>query len=190
LPRLNAVLVNRAEPEGRRHFDLAHELFHLLTWDAMPPERVDVVEVPRGGKGRRVEQLAENFAAALLMPASVLAPRWEQRDASEDLHAWLNRTATELRVSAKALKWRLANLGWIGKADLAEINDQWLVANGRAPGATPEVRLFSERFVGRIAAALDSGRLSARRSAQLLGLTLPSLAGLLRDYGHEPPFEA
>ena len=38
LPRLNAVLVNRLEPEGRRNFDLAHELFHLLTWDAMPPE--------------------------------------------------------------------------------------------------------------------------------------------------------
>ena len=38
LPELDAVLIARHEVEGRRHFDLAHELFHLLTWDAMPPE--------------------------------------------------------------------------------------------------------------------------------------------------------
>lgn len=190
LPRLSTVLVNRAEPEGRRHFDLAHELFHLLTWDAMPPERVEPVEVPRSGKGRRVEQLAENFAAALLMPSVVLAPRWEQRDASEDLHAWLNRTATELRVSSKALKWRLHNQGFLDRADLLEINDDRLVANGRAADAVPRPRLFSGRFVERIAAALEAGRLSVRRSADLLGVTLPGLAELLLAYGHEPPFEA
>ena len=37
LPELDAVLINRKEVIGRRHFDLAHELFHILTWDAMPP---------------------------------------------------------------------------------------------------------------------------------------------------------
>ena len=35
------ILVNRHEPRGRRSFDLAHELFHVLTWDAMPPERIE-----------------------------------------------------------------------------------------------------------------------------------------------------
>src|SRR5665213_1545297 len=38
LPELDVVLINRHEIAGRRHFDLAHELFHILTWDAMPPE--------------------------------------------------------------------------------------------------------------------------------------------------------
>jgi len=37
LPELDTVLIARREIEGRRHFDLAHELFHVLTWDAMPP---------------------------------------------------------------------------------------------------------------------------------------------------------
>ncbi len=37
LPELDAVLIARREVAGRRHFDLAHELFHILTWDAMPP---------------------------------------------------------------------------------------------------------------------------------------------------------
>jgi len=189
VPHLNAVLVNRREPEGRRNYDLAHELFHLLTWDVMPPERVEAVDVPRGGKGNRVEQLAENFAAALLMPEGIMRARWEARDPSVDLHGWLNETAVDLRVSALACKWRLHNLGCLSKADLLDINDQRLVANGRTSNALGPVRAFSERFVQRIASAIDAGRLSVKRAASLLALSLSDLAALLQDYGIEPSFE-
>lgn len=190
VPGLNAVLVNRMEPEGRRNYDLAHELFHLLTWDVMPPERVESADVPRGGKGRRVEQLAETFAAAVLMPADTMRERWESRDTRADLHDWLNATAEELRVSALACKWRSFNLGHLSKADLADINDQRLVANGRPQDAAPPPRPFSERFVRRIAAALEAGRFSVKRAASLLGLSLAELATLLQNYGIEPSFEA
>jgi len=190
VPGLNTVLVNRAEPEGRRHFDLAHELFHLLTWDAMPPDRVEAAEVPRGGKGNRAEQLAENFAAALLMPADHIRGRWTARNQSSDIHEWLNFTAAELRVSAIALKWRLHNLECLSRADLLDINDQRLVGHGSAVGVQSPVRPFSERFVRRVAVALDAGRLSAKRAASLLALSLSDLATLLRAYGVEPSFEA
>jgi XRE family transcriptional regulator, fatty acid utilization regulator len=190
VPGLNAVLVSRHEPEARRNFDLAHELFHLLTWDVMPPDRVEAADVPRGGKGNRVEQLAENFAAALLMPESIMRARWEVGGASSDLHGWLNAMAMDLRVSAVACKWRLHNLGCLSKADLLDINDQRLVANGRDASTVPPVRAFSERFVQRIAAAMDAGRLSVRRAASLLAVSLSELSTLLQDYGIEPSFEA
>ena len=66
----------------------------------MPPEHTES-EIPRKGKGHRVEQLADNFASALLMPERTLAPRWQAR--GKDLHAWLNAAASELlaeRLSA------------------------------------------------------------------------------------------
>ena len=69
LPALDAVLINRREAPGRRHFDLAHELFHILTWDTMPPEHVE--DASEHSKNR-VEQLANSFASALLMPPAVL----------------------------------------------------------------------------------------------------------------------
>ena len=69
LPELDAVLIARREVAGRRNFDLAHELFHILTWDAMPPEHV---EYAGDFGGNRVEQLANNFAAAVLMPTTAL----------------------------------------------------------------------------------------------------------------------
>ena len=190
VPGLSAVLVNRVEPEGRRHYDLAHELFHLLTWDVMPPERLDAADVPRSGKGKRVEQLAENFAAAVLMPAAAMRQRWESRDSATDLHDWLNATAEDLRVSAVACKWRCHNLGRLSKADLVDINDERLMANGRPHNVLPPVNSFSERFVRRIAGGMEAGRLSVKRAASLLGLSLAGLATLLQDYGIEPSFEA
>ena len=69
LREMDAVLIARREVAGRRHFDLAHELFHILTWDAMPPEHSEAAQET---DGNRVEQLANNFAAAVLMPSASL----------------------------------------------------------------------------------------------------------------------
>ena len=69
LPDLDVVLINRHEVAGRRNFDLAHELFHILTWDAMPPEHLE--EATETSK-IWVEQLANSFASALLMPDTSL----------------------------------------------------------------------------------------------------------------------
>ncbi len=187
LPNLNAILINRKEPEGRRHYDLAHEIFHLLTWEQMPPDHHEV-EIPRGGKGRRTEQLADNFASALLMPERTLAPRWQARDKS-DLHEWLNATATELLVTAVALKWRLVQLGWLGKAELLEIVDSRLTANGRPRQPLPQPKLFSDEFARRLHGALAKGDISVRRAASLLEVTIDDLAELFKDYGLIVPFD-
>ena len=71
LPDLDVVLINRDEVPGRRHFDLAHELFHILTWEAMPPNHIE--DATETGGANRVEQLANAFASALLMPARIVA---------------------------------------------------------------------------------------------------------------------
>ena len=69
---LKCILVNRHEPEGHRNYGMAHGLFRLLTWDAIPPDRLEPVRVPRRGKGWLVARLAESFATALVMPWSVV----------------------------------------------------------------------------------------------------------------------
>ena len=108
LPGLRTILINRRESRGRRMFDLAHELFHILTWDAMPPERVESREI-KASKGNRVEQLASNFASALLMPEAVVSANWQRRG-ELDVAAWVLLTAKTLCVSPNALRWRLVNL--------------------------------------------------------------------------------
>lgn len=190
VPGLSTILINRNESEGRRHYDLAHEIFHVLTWEQMPPEHRELSDGDRRGKGRykRIEQLADNFAAALLMPERALAPLWQARNGG-DIHAWLNRAAAEFLVSAMALKWRLINLGWLTKAELGSINDAQLTANGRPKADQQTPRLFSEAFVQRLHIALAKGQLSVRRAAVLLELTLDDLAQLFRDYQLPVPFD-
>lgn len=179
LPGLHTILVNRRESPGRRSFDLAHELFHVLTWDAMPPRRVEPLEV-KPAKGNRVEQMAENFAAALLMPSPVVSGLWTARG-DEALPLWMGRTAARLRVSVPALQWRLVNLGLLSKAQAQALSSAPRPAAAAGAGVPP---LFSRRFIERVAGAVEAGRLSMRRAAGLLGLSLAELADVCAVHGH------
>jgi XRE family transcriptional regulator, fatty acid utilization regulator len=183
LPDLDAVIINRHEVVGRRHFDLAHELFHILTWDAMPPEHVE--EASEIGKGR-VEQLANNFASALLMPRQVLerfgAP-------GEDIVKWLNSTADALEVTATALKWRLVALGTLDQTTAKAIPDAALRNNGRDVVRDTAPPLFSQPFMEVMALAIKQGQISARKAADVLDLSIDDLADLCATYGVEAAFD-
>lgn len=181
LPQINAVLINRNEPEGRRNFDLAHEIFHLLTWDAMPPQHLDGTSTSASHK--RTEQLADNFAAALLMPTWVLDRLGEP---SDNLATWLKKSASSLGVSAAALKWRLVNAGRIHRDAAHRISDEELRLNCNQGGVPPA---FSKRFLQVIAAAILRGHVSVRRTAALLDTTIDELAELFEAYGIERPFD-
>jgi Zn-dependent peptidase ImmA (M78 family)/DNA-binding XRE family transcriptional regulator len=187
VPGANAILINRQEPEGRRHYDLAHELFHLLTWEQMPPEHAES-GTPRGTKARRIEQLAENFAAALLLPEPALLPRWQARDGDE-IHDWLNATASDFLVTAKALKWRLANLGWLSRSDLQHIHEARLTFNGRPRNRQSLPPLFSLDFVQRLHTGVAAGQLSVRRAAEIFDLTMAAMTDLFRSHDLAVPFD-
>ena len=182
LPGLQTILINRNESPSRRAFDLAHEVFHILTWDAMPPARTEGWE-PRQTKGNRVEQLANNFASSLLMPESVIRSRWNRR-AGVDLREWLGSNARGFRVSPLALQWRLVNLCLLAKAEMLEV-----VGIG-ADLFTPKPSLFNATFVARVHEAVEAGRLSQRRAAGLLGLSLNDLADVCRSYGRPLSYDA
>lgn len=187
LPELDVVLINRHEVVGRRHFDLAHELFHILTWDAMPPEHS---EEARETGGNRVEQLANNFASAVLMPTPALDRfgDWSAIDAGK-LASRLNAVAEELQVTASALKWRLVALDRLKPAVARTVPDAALRNNGRIADDAALPPPFSKPFMEVIGLAVDEGRVSARRAAALLDLTVDDLADLFATHGVQSPVE-
>ena len=183
LPELDAVLIARSEVAGRRHFDLAHELFHILTWDAMPPEHV---EAASDFGGNRVEQLANNFAAAVLMPSSALREfDGCARLDMDELIARLNAVADELQVTSSALRWRLAALRRLTKAKAQAIPESALRNNGHESAPREQPPLFSKPFMELLAAALGRGSISVRRAASLCGLTIEGLEELFAAHGVE-----
>ncbi len=180
LPELDAVLIARHEVVGRRHFDLAHELFHILTWDAMPPEHSE--EAMETG-GNRVEQLANNFAAAVLMPANTLARFGSWSDLDRDtLIGRLNLAANELHVTASALKWRLVALGRLKPAVARSLSDAALRNNGRDDAENVPPALFSRPFMEVTGLAIDQGHVSVRRIAGLFDLSIEDLADLFKTH--------
>ena len=180
LTELDVVLIARGEVTGRRNFDLAHELFHILTWDAMPPEHVENAVETGGG---RVEQLANNFAAAVLMPKAALRPYdgWEKLDMDE-LIARLNAVADELEVTSSALRWRLVALQELSGRKARAIPETALRYNGRESSSEAPL-LFSASFLEVISQAIERGILSVRRAASLTGLMIEDLEELISAHG-------
>lgn len=192
LPELNAVLINRHDPEPRRNFDLAHELFHLLTWDTMPPEWIDGEVRDGAGRGNqrqsrieRIEQLANKFASGLLMPSWSLdrlgAPKG-------NLIAWINAAATQLKVSSSALKWQLVNSGR-GPRELAAVADDAFNRGERVRSPDLAPPPFSKRFIQTIATAIERGHVSSRRAAALTDLSTDELGELCDEFGVGRPAE-
>lgn len=190
LPEGATIFINRNHPKGRRHFTLAHELFHILTWHSMPPERFDWV--PKGSKPPRVEKLADNFAAAVLMPLNALVEKlneWKKTvSSSEQLSlsqvppkAWFRDTAVYFEVSVLALKYRLINAKLVLKEALE--GQDLDIQEDNEPCAA-----FGRMLLERMNSGIDRGFLSARKAASLLQTTLDDLAVLLRANDLEPSF--
>jgi Zn-dependent peptidase ImmA (M78 family)/DNA-binding XRE family transcriptional regulator len=184
LEEMSCILINRKESEARRAYDLAHELFHALTWEAMRPQRRETNVTHEGAPSgaKRIEQLADNFAAALLMPRGsvdeLVKPGQPTRIAR------LREVAMALGVSNQALAWRLRGLDRIDE----ETCERLLHSHQPiAPLGVP--KLYSADFVRLLREAIDAGRVSARKVAKALHLSLEQLTGLFGQYGLSAPFE-
>jgi transcriptional regulator with XRE-family HTH domain/Zn-dependent peptidase ImmA (M78 family) len=193
LPELNAVLINRHETVARQNSDLAHEFFHLLTWDQMKPARIESSEDPwdeprtqQAKRNQRIEQLCDNFGSGVLMPSKTLDALGEPHG---DLAEWLTAAAAEIGVSNRALKWRLANAKRSNQ--VARVPKEALIAAARArgPAELAPAPLFSKPFVETIAKAIETGHLSGARAASMLRMSKVELGSLCETYGIERPLE-
>lgn len=185
LPDLGVILINRRETAARRNFDLAHELFHALTWDSMEPPHRESSESSLGknlGKSKqfRIERLADNFAAGLLMPSASIGRVFDASRATDIAH--LTDVATAFQVSPISLGYRLLNAGLIEKKTCDALK------TGIAGNHSPMPKLFSRKFAQMLHDGIGSGHVSALKAAKALDMTIVDLAALLKDHGVEVPF--
>lgn len=182
LGSLGVILINRRENSARRSFNLAHELFHTLTWEAMRPEHRESNSIEDRRGAHRIEQLANSFAAALLMPRTSID---ELIDPARSRHIeHLAEVAVRLRVTSGALGWRLYNLNIIDGPTRSKLA-QYKCSDSENSTPLP----FSTSFVTMLHMALDTGRLSARKAAKSIGISLSSLVALFAAYEMPAPFE-
>jgi Zn-dependent peptidase ImmA (M78 family) len=99
-----AVLLNAESARWRRNLDLAHELFHLLTWDIFRSENDAALDMPP----EKEEKLATCFAGRVLMPDDVTrdAVQGAVQGGKLTLEALFD-VARQFDVSVEALLWRM-----------------------------------------------------------------------------------
>jgi XRE family transcriptional regulator, fatty acid utilization regulator len=88
-----------------------------------------------------------------------------------------------------ALQWRLVALKWLDAARAKEISDEVLRYNGRKAPVGEPPPLFSKSFMQVLGQAINEGRISARRAANLLDRTIEDLVDLLERHAIEAPLE-
>jgi XRE family transcriptional regulator, fatty acid utilization regulator len=166
-----AVLLNARHVRWRRHFDLAHELFHLLTWktfrsagDAAAVEASDTEE-----------KLATCFARNLLMPPEVLRVSVDGALARHDGKLTFDdlfEVARQFDVSVEAV---VRQVGFVYRkpADWANTVLERLRSpigfwDSRASDAPPALPL---RYQALARQALRHGLLSAGKYAEYVGVS-------------------
>jgi XRE family transcriptional regulator, fatty acid utilization regulator len=103
------ILINANDAPWRRNFDLAHELFHVITWNVFSPE-----EIGNGTTITRPEQYANIFASSLLLPENHLREALKETATDNEIRIIdIIELAKEFSVSTEAVLWRLVNLKMI-----------------------------------------------------------------------------
>ena len=179
------IMINRSEVSFRRNFDLGHELFHILTWDHMPPERIDAIQ--KGEDRRKVEKLADAFTAGLLMPIEAVRARWLRCNANENIHDRILRNARDFHVSGKAFYWRLVNAQILTKKEAESVNPDLLSRTGDLD-SEGKPNAYNAEFARRLHTVLQRGLVSARKAANLLECDLAEVNEFLAAYKYPPPF--
>ena len=165
-----AILLNSRNVRWRRNFDLAHELFHLLTWRVFrQPGSAAFVEATE-----KEEKLATCFASNLLMPRDALRLAVSTQLGSRTKMGFddLFEVARQFDVSLEALLWRMSFVYRIPKERVHELIDQFhtqvTLWDDRERDTLPARPL---RFQALARQALRKGMISAGRYAAYLGIS-------------------
>ena len=153
-----AILLNKDSKLWRRNFDLAHELFHLLTWSIFRTPDSENKE-PSGYE----EKLANAFASRLLLPTDsvkdkIEAAMNEEREISFEA---LDEIAREFGVSLEALLWRMLYLYNKSGEDIEKYIEQAKkVKMNRPLRQSDKPDKLPERYCSLAIRALREGKLS------------------------------
>lgn len=175
------VFINGCHAEPRQYFSIAHELFHLITWD---PKMLKIVD--RDPKmHEKNEKLANAFAAGLLIPREKILAEFtkifnaERAITASDIIA----LAEQFQVSKEAMLYRMKNVNLINDEKLNEIKKRLLtVRTAKTDNPTIADSLMS-KFVRLVYLACEHVKISRAKAAKLLNIDLCDLSSLFNKYG-------
>ncbi len=170
----DAILLNASNVRWRRNFDLAHELFHLLTWRIFRSE----ADASPCVAPEREESLATCFAHNVLMPAEATRSAIDSRARGGKVpFEALFDVARQFDVSVEALLWKMHFLYNRGPDRQEETRLAIQTARALAPLLEEREREDTkpprrpDRYRALAVKALRRGEISTGRFADYLGIS-------------------
>lgn len=165
-----AVLLNAKSVRWRRNFDLAHELFHLLTWKQFRHDTGSGAEIASDEE----EKLATCFARNLLMPEEIFREAINSQRGPHGKVGFdgLFEVAREFDVSIEAVLWQMVFV-FRAPADrikeaIESLSDTVRFWDSRESDSPP---IRPIRFVALCNQAIRKGLISTGRYADYLGIS-------------------
>jgi len=177
-----SIVVNSEEAPWRINFTLAHELFHILTWNICPP--VDMEK--NGALFGDIEKKADRFASTLLLPESEVRGELSSRLTDHKLTlSDLIDVAREFGVSTQALVYRMVTLRLIQweQAESLVKSDDLLMLDRRIRKGEGDKIPVSERFILLAVKCLRKGFISRGKFAELLNIDRVDIDEVIESYG-------
>lgn len=163
-----AVLLNIKNSRRRRNFDLAHELFHLLTWNSFHGEKSGSFSATD-----QEEKFANCFARNLLVPRDVLL-QWRdpRRLRFEPSPIEIIFGAKYFDVSIEALVWQMKWVFNLREDDTQRLIDQSIALEKNLAKVEPDAPPRRPRRFEKLAIqALRDGLISVGRFAEFMGIS-------------------
>ncbi len=173
-----AIVVNNEEAPWRINFTLAHELFHIITWDTFNPAEMENDEQLFA----EIERKSDRFASALLLPEAEVRQELIKRMTERKLHfSDIVDVAREFGVSTPALLYRMANMRLIPweKANELAKNDELAMIDRRLRKDLISEVPTSERFILLSVKCLRRGLISRGKFAEILEIDRAEIDELL-----------
>jgi len=178
------ILINANDAPWRRNFDLAHELFHVISWNVFSPE-----EIGNGTIKTRPEQYADIFASSLLLPETHLLDSLKETAANNEVRFIdIIELAKDFGVSTEAILWRLVNLEILKKSRVQKILDNPKFHNmdrsmRRKLYKGDRPSKFPSRFISLACRCLMEGKISRGTFAEYLEIDRAEIDDYLDEVG-------
>lgn len=179
------ILINSHDVPWRRNYDLAHELFHVITWSIFSHK-----EIGDGSRKTKPEQYADSFAASLLLPKEHLFTALKEISVNQELKLVdIIELAKEFGVSSEAVLWRLFNLKKIKKGQVDKILSDSEFRNldrnlRRGLYADQKPDKFPQRYISLACRCLMEGKISRGLFAEYMEIDRSEIDDYLSAAGY------
>jgi Zn-dependent peptidase ImmA (M78 family)/DNA-binding XRE family transcriptional regulator len=177
------ILINKEDAPWRRNFDLAHELFHIITWNVFPRD-----EIGDGTQKTLPEKFANIFASALLLPEKEIRNSFDDISFNNKVRIVdIIELAKEFFVSTAAILWRLVNLNLIAKESANNIlndNNFKELDKSMRHSEYNEPDTFPEKFISLACRCLIEGKISRGTFSNYLNIGRHEVDDFMEEHGY------